>query len=824
MKEHSPSGSEDGTSVKSPDRETFYSCESPGPGHSLVDTSTPESSEEFVTSSTVTEKLVGVKLPPLIYPKSQYLPWKPPVPPANQKAAISSLAPLTPVVRYQGDVFVALDLNDFTFYRTAGGPHSHEMVPLHEVASKQGSTTFLLDGILSSGDEQRYLERVSFKHVSTGGYENVEQHSIGLDLWIQSVESRKYNIWYRLVKPSPEYAPYHDSFLWLANLAKHVVDYLSAHGHERILLLHFKRRFATWLQRHHKGVQEFDHWFSQHNSRDFRQAIVAHGDYLWKQAADIDARYGKCQVWREIGVTASIVKEQPQRESQTVITPYVFDCFKHMDWAHHLKSINLDSEVRAKQHQRLKALGFVQKAKPATLRFSAGDGLKSAPILRGKSTISCGDIIATNRDTETVWKGNHDDLWYAFVQHISQDRRNRIWLHAIWLYKPSDTVCADMTYPFDNELFMSDHCNCHDTKIEVTEVVQKVKVSFFSDGTNVRSDFFIRQSYHSEDETFATLKEKDFCCNCRRTKASQDSPATCAYAVGETVLIESVYDNDMILEPAEITDIQESGDIQIRELRRRQRDFKDPKSRPNELVYTNKFREVHVDQVERRCHVRIYTQEDVQDGMVPAPYNRDGNGDAFYITCREGEGNSDLEPIQLDSVTFKQGFDPNHNNFQRLRALNIFSGGGTFDRGLEEGGAIRNEWAVEWGMAPILTYRANHSHPERLNLFCGSVNDYLSMAIRGKGQGTEHVAQIGQPDFLSAGSPCQGYSLANPKKATEESLRNCSMVASVMGFVDLYRFKYGLLENVTSMASKSNKKNPLSQILCCLVGMGYQCR
>lgn len=822
----SPGVGVDDSPMKSSDQETFYSCESqsPTPGQSLdqtpadTGTNTPESSEEFVTSNCVTEKLVGIKLPSLTYPKSQYSPWVPPLPVVSPRAATAAL--VSSKSSYQGEEFIALDLSDFTFYRTAGGPYSHEMVPLQEVASKLGTTTFLLDGILSNGDNRVYLERTPFKFVSTGGYENVKQHSIGLDLWIQSVESRKSGIWYRLLKPAPEYARFHESFLWLANLGKHVVDYISENEEEikRITLLRFQRDFALFLQNHHKGVSEFESWYSQHQSMDFRQAVIAHGDYLQKQAIDIDAHYGKCPLWSEIGVTSSIVKEQPQYESQTVLTPYVFDCFEHMDWAHHLKPINLDIEVKEKQRQRLEALGFVQKRKPP-IRF--GDNLKSALILRGKTTISCGDVIATKRDTKTVWKGNHDDLWYAFVQHI-EDRKGkgRVWLHVIWLYKPSDTVCANMVYPFDNELFMSDHCNCANAKIEATEVVQKVNVSFFSDGTNVKkSDFFIRQSYHSEDETFATLKEEDFCCNCR---TNTSSIPTHNYTIGDTVLVESICNDDIILEPAEIMNIQQTGDIEIRELQRRGRDFKEL-CRPNELVYTNKFREIHIDQIDRRCDVRLYTQEDVENGSIPAPYNRDGNGDAFYITSQEG--NTGLQPIQVDSTTFKQGFDPNHSDFRRLRALNIFSGGGSFDRGLEEGAAIQNEWAVEWGVMPILTYRANHSDPDKLKLFCGSVNDYLSMAIRGKGQGkSQNVAQIGQPDFLSAGSPCQGYSLANPQKATEGALRNCSMVASVMAFVDLYRFKYGLLENVTAMANKSIKKNPLSQILCCLVGMGYQCR
>ena len=826
-------------------QDNFYSCGAPSsqPVNADADSDVdpdPDANSNYDASKsaenssaascvgTGSEEFLGIKIPPLTFPKSQFSQWEPPLPVSDERIAVSALRPATASNkdRYDGLDFVSIDLDEFTIYRTADVTRSDEMVSLSEVASKQGTTTYLFDGILKKGSEKRYLQRVPFTLVSTGGYEDVEQHSVGLDLWIQSIEGRKRSgIWYRLLKPSKEYSRFHESFLWLADLAKHLIDYFSEQNHKQVTLNHIKRDFHIWLGQRHGGDPAFVGWISNYGSSDFRQAVVAHGDYLHKQAVDINARYGNHPIWKEIGITNPIVKEHPQNETHTVVTPYVYECFQHMDWAHYLKPMNLNSEVASKHRQRLEHIGFVKKKTSHNLKFPAS-GLRSAPILEDRSNVACGEVIAVKRDLETVWKGHHDDLWYALVQSINQKGRKTL-LDVIWLYKPSDTVCANMEYPFQNELFMSDHCNCDDAKIEVTEVVEKINVSFFSDPirdspTREHKNFFIRQSYHSEDETFATLKKPDFCCDCRRKVPEHD------YKIGDTVLVESITDNDMRLEPVEITKIGERRqEIEVRELLRRGRDFKDSRCRPNELVYTDSFREIHVDQIHRRCHVRLYTQDDVENRSILAPYNRDGNGDAFYITSREKMGKLEpLNPALFNPALlgFKQGFDPSREAPKsKLRALNIFSGGGSFDRGLEEGTAIQNEWAVEWGMMPMLTYRANHQHPDKMKLFCGSVNDYLSLAIRGKGA-KDGVAQIGRPDFLSAGSPCQGYSLANGKKASEGSLRNCSMIASVMAFVDLYRFKYGLLENVPAMASKTIKKNPLSQILCCLVGMGYQVR
>ena len=90
------------------------------------------------------------------------------------------------------------------------------------------------------------------------------------------------------------------------------------------------------------------------------------------------------------------------------------------------------------------------------------------------------------------------------------------------------------------------------------------------------------------------------------------------------------------------------------------------------------------------------------------------------------------------------------------------------------------------------------------------------------------MAQKGEVQFISAGSPCQGFSSANQNKGSVESQRNVSMVASVVSFIDFYRPRYAVLENVTAMAVcgavRDHGQNVFAQVLCALVGMGYQVR
>lgn len=69
------------------------------------------------------------------------------------------------------------------------------------------------------------------------------------------------------------------------------------------------------------------------------------------------------------------------------------------------------------------------------------------------------------------------------------------------------------------------------------------------------------------------------------------------------------------------------------------------------------------------------------------------------------------------------------------------------------------------------------------------------------------------------------FSVAQRFRTSKKSLKNASLVASVAAFIDLYRPEYALLENVSTMAHswKAYKgQNIFSQLLCCLVGMGYQ--
>jgi DNA (cytosine-5)-methyltransferase 1 len=106
--------------------------------------------------------------------------------------------------------------------------------------------------------------------------------------------------------------------------------------------------------------------------------------------------------------------------------------------------------------------------------------------------------------------------------------------------------------------------------------------------------------------------------------------------------------------------------------------------------------------------------------------------------------------------------------------------------------------------------------------FLGSVDDMLLAALESRF--SDAVPRPGEVDFIAAGSPCPGFSTLTMDKTTDDQVKNRSLVASVASFVDFYRPKYGILENVPNIVQRGAKREEdvFSQLICAIVGMGYQ--
>ena len=705
-------------------------------------------------------------------------------------------------------------------------PGSGEMVQLHDIVNRN-SSLFYFDGIISYGDSKRLVQRVPFEVLSIGAYEDASLHTIGKNVWIQSKIGRRLDVWYCLRDPASEYRRFHEPFLWVADFAKHLVDYMKFH--KRVSLIHLRRRFSQWLHYMHGKEPHFQQWLAKsQGNTDFRSIAVAHALFLFNQAAQLDATYAKHPLWDEIDPGASTaislqvedvnvlrgineLKGSPF-EHKTVVTPYVHEAFKHLPFA---RCFEIAQSPRSKIPKSPDLLRKTSARSRTNHRSHAKD--------QHSVHVSNGDVVAVHADTNTSWKTD-DKMWYGYVQGIEKTTIGDK-LNLIWLYRPSDTPCQYMRYPYSKELFLSDHCNCGDDPIYAHEVFSRPQVAFFEepDLTDLDTEFFVRQKYVEGDSAWITLKDSDFHCDCGVKNLGRE------YGIGDTLLIaRAISPSQQVLEPVVLVEktTEASETIRVRLLHRLSREVEDTQVQPNELVYTDILEDISIADVSRPCHIRFYTKEDRNLGKIPAPYCRKGTADCFFITHQISFYDNVLKPLTEPWPLINQGWDPAAPTCQaKLKGLDIFCGGGNLGRGLEEGGAIKFHWAVDYFKEAIHTYKANLQEPRDTSLFYGSVNDFLRQAIEGRGG--KLVAQVGEVEVISAGSPCQGFSNVNQRKGNDRSLLNVSMVASVISYIDFYRPKYAFLENVLGMAKcgvNGRKENVFAQVICALVGMGYQVR
>lgn len=858
----SPSGSDDSEEDDDPSPSPEFPVEISD--SSLEDGSLVELIDNaFELQSKPQKKILHhLRRPDFIYPLSRYQGNKPPLPLSKEWQVVKEFQELVKQENPSGinafygeDKFFEIELSQFFIYLPGtNGHHAYEMTGLQDLMTRPGNPSYCFDGILSVGGKKRYVQCVPFKLVSVAGYgkefDEVE------NIWIKSCTNSRSNVYYRLKEPHSHYKRYHDGYLWLANLSKHFVDYALevAESGDKVSVHNFRRDFAHWIEKEHGKSVSFQEWLKKYNGRDFRSALTSNIDFIAKDAIgtymldDLD-------IWAEVKYRTAIPFHEPE-EAKTVVTPYVYDCFEHMKFGSHLKKVHPSTQSQIRRESQGNALHltldaeFIKEDPDLQIQTSTGPAAKSCKM-KGSlqqfslrpldiKSISVGDVLGVKtdgvgsnwKDEASKWKKS-DECWYVYVQGVYTTQSGNRSFHVLWLYRPADTACALMKYPHNDELFLSDNCSCSTSRISEDEVLCKVSVAWNGSPSQTEADFFIRQTYQS-DNSFVTFKEEHKLCDHLAVYVTTPLQKLAEqYKIGDTVLInpKGCFKSDFGLEPCEIVGFVQGriSFVRVRRLLRRREVEDDTSARPNELVYSDDMASTDADDVYRRCFVRFYSESQVRNKEVPAPYCRDGTGDLFYIATRLvmiGD-EKHLREIDLTSrpQSLIQGFDPKQPPpLLPLRGLDMFCGGGNFGRGLEEGGAIKFTHAVDMAPNAIATYYANAEDPRTTQFFCGSVDDMLTKALNGNAEGTLEIPLPGDIDFVAAGAPCVGYSILNPNKDSMQGLKNQSLIADVASIIDFYRPKYALLENVLTMAQKGKGRShdSLSQLICCIVGMGYQ--
>jgi DNA (cytosine-5)-methyltransferase 1 len=302
---------------------------------------------------------------------------------------------------------IEFDLDDFTIYKPeiasvhtgwAKTTGDLEMVPLHALKkSKAQCDRLLLSGTLSVGVVKHHVEGLPFETLSISGYNDLDCHSV-IKMWVQTDQAKVNNVWYRLRNPAPEYARYYSPFVWIAMFSKHFVDYLV--NHPNVELRDFKLDFQKWIFQHHHTSIHFREWLKQYGSTDFRVVVAAQYEFLWKEATDIDESLRRRFIWKEIyfGMLGA-VKPQPayiSKSTRTIVTPFVFDCFKYMYFSKVLEPQEYPQSVFDTQQLRKRALGFCTEPNVNQISTTA---LEERP----PQSVQRGDVVSVPRDIQTKW-------------------------------------------------------------------------------------------------------------------------------------------------------------------------------------------------------------------------------------------------------------------------------------------------------------------------------------------------------------------------------------------------------------------------------------
>lgn len=772
---------------------------------------------------------MGLKIHPRVRPHPQeyaraaYGNRARPLPLTTEAAALASF-----ISKYQhgndnwdSDTALIIDISDFEIYRTGGVEREFELVSLHhfDVRAKRLSIT----GIVSSGNLRFYTENLLIENYSISGYGDTDNP--GTTIYIRSeyaLKNKHLDIWYKLELPQKSYRPFHVAFMWIADLGRHVIDYLIAKSKPNAKLKHFKKKFISRIQKTWEGNSQFETWLAKYGSLDFRQAIHAYSDYLYRQAYNLPESeellghpfWGEC-----LRGNKRVIKEQLQSIKSTVATPFVYDCFKKMYFAPCLKAVTPHARIQEANEDRKQSLGF-----------ATGSCRSDEPKIESRAQypwtilLQAGDVVGVKSDTEGPWKTG-DKEWLAYITRTEPCTNSTQRLFVIWLYRPADTTISSAYYPNRKELFISDHCNCEDAVLLSTDVVRKVTIDWKPKNyQSSRGDYIIQTKYVTDDNSFVTFKDADLQCACAKGGTSHP------YTTGETLYLET----QKRLEP--VVFVSYNDDIKNARVRRLVRikdldvHLNDPhynrEPLNNELAWTDDIFEVITRRLERQCHIRHFTVDDIIANRLPAPYNLGGMGDfwvlSYRFTSNVNQG-STLERLSKPPSQLRQGSDPVTARIQPLKGLSIFSGGGNLDRGLEELGAVNFNTVVDISAEACHTQLVNARHPKKLNIYWGSVDDY-QLALY-QGYDGAPIARIGDVQFIAAGSPCPGFSTLQPNWKSHQSLRNASHITTLCSFLDVYRPEYAILENVVSVTNtrKGHEEDKvLSQLVACVVAMGYQ--
>ena len=475
----------------------------------------------------------------LLYPKSLHPGVDHQEEISNEEDVLNEFIPLNGFIpdhaQEEENTFLELQLYNFSIYR--GILHAKDFngqfESPHIVCSEKDTGIYYLDGIIQHSGQKRHIIGAVIRDVNIGGLCDTSTHTSKHHIWVQTEYSRRQNsCWYRLCVASPEYQNIWAGFLWLADLNKHVIDYLfdACASEQAVCLTHFEALFWARLVEWHGEDEDFVAWGD--SCRDFRMHLCIHAAFLRNQAHSMsgeEAPLLQHPVWKEIGAGEFDEDQQSSsKREKTVVTPNIGSTFLQSfpKWGprrFNLLSLTPMSEtVSLHRETRRLSLGIPDKfgLQKSTAKSSVQFLLEEAatvnqPISQTANELLGQVVVVRPRVTHSSSRARsyEQHFQFAFVRGPTNSQKA---VKVIWLTMPSDTICGTeydgAFYPITNELFYSDRCNCR--PVAVGNIVGVYTVSM-SHELSASTDTIIQLHYREEDAALVTPIEAELSCSCQ---------------------------------------------------------------------------------------------------------------------------------------------------------------------------------------------------------------------------------------------------------------------------------------------------------------------